>query len=118
MDDAVRAVRRHLAMIGRPPSAVDIADALRATGQVVSDSTVLGIQDGIAHDSIGVGILQPLLSLEGLTDIVVNGPDQVFTDRGWGLELTGLQFSSDEAVRQLGVRLAASVGRRYVPRSR
>ena len=110
--DGVRQVRQHLALTGRPPSATDIADALRATGQIVSDATVLAIQDGITRDTIGVGILQPLLEMEGLTDILVNGPDQVFIDRGAGLELTGLRFDGPEAVRQLGVRLAASVGRR------
>ena len=111
-DDMVRVVRRHLALLGRSPTAQDIAEALRATGQVVSDSAVLEIQDGITRDSIGVGILEPLLALHGLTDIVVNGPDQIFVDRGWGLELSSLQFDNDDAVRQLGVRLAASVGRR------
>ena len=111
-DELERLVRRHLALLGRPPTAGDIAQALRATGQVVSDAAVLAIQDGIARDSTGVGVLEPLLSLDGLTDVLVNGPDQVFVDRGRGLELTQLRFEDDAAVRQLGVRLAALVGRR------
>jgi len=110
--DAIQDVRKHLALIGRPPEARDIAEALRSTGQVVSDSAVLAIQEGIARDSTGVGLLEPLLGLDGLTDILVNGPEQVFIDRGGGLELTGLRFADDDSVRQLGVRLAASVGRR------
>jgi len=105
-------VRRHLALIGRPPTARDIADSLRATGHVVSDAVVLAIQDQISRDSMGIGSLQPLLGLEGVTDILVNGPDQVFVDRGFGLEATDVRFGDDEAIRQLGVRLAASVGRR------
>jgi len=105
-------VRRHLALIGRPPTACDIAEALNATGNLVSDSVVLAVQDSIARDSMGIGILQPLLTTAGLTDILVNGPDHVYIDRGMGLELTQIRFEDDEAVRQLGVRLAASVGRR------
>ena len=105
-------VRRHLALIGRPPTAHDIAEALNATGNLVSDSVVLAVQDSIARDSMGIGILQPLLNLDGVTDILVNGSDHVYVDRGMGLELTPIQFPDDEAVRQLGVRLAASVGRR------
>lgn len=105
-------VRSYLATMGHPPSAADIASALRATGQIVSDEVVLAIQEGITRDTIGVGVLQPLLEIEGLTDIVVNGPDQVFIDKGIGLELTGLHFDDELAVRQLGVRLAASIGRR------
>jgi len=105
-------VRRHLALIGRPPTAHDIADALNATGNLVSDSVVLAVQDSISRDSMGIGILQPLLGIEGLTDILVNGPDHVYIDRGLGLELTQIRFPDDEAIRALGVRLAASVGRR------
>ena len=105
-------VRRHLALIGRPPTARDIAEALNATGNLVSDSVVLAVQDSITRDSMGIGILQPLLTIDGITDILVNGPDHVYIDRGMGLEATPIRFENDEAVRQLGVRLAASVGRR------
>jgi len=110
--DTVRAVQRQLALLGREPAAPEIADALRATGYIVSDETVLAVQEGIARESTGVGILEPLLAVADVTDIVVNGPDRIFIDRGGGLELTDVTFADDEAVRQLGVRLAASVGRR------
>jgi pilus assembly protein CpaF len=48
----------------------------------------------------------------GITDVLVNGPDQVFVDRGAGLERTALHFGSENEVRTLAQRLAASVGRR------
>jgi len=111
-EDIALDVRRHLAVLGRSPTAQDIAEALRATGHIVSDAVVLSVQDQIARDSVGIGVLEPLLSLDGVTDIVVNGPQQVFVDRGMGLEKTNVYFPSDDAIRQLGVRLAASVGRR------
>lgn len=111
-EETQRQVRTRLAMLGRSPTAEDIAEALRALGHIVSDSAVLAVQDGISRDSEGIGILQPLLSIPGVTDILVNGPDQVFIDRGAGPERTCVQFEDDEAVRHLGVRLAASVGRR------
>ncbi|MDR2974550.1 MAG: TadA family conjugal transfer-associated ATPase [Propionibacteriaceae bacterium] len=111
-EDLVSQVRQHLAVIGKHASADHIAEALRSTGQVVSDSLVLAIQEGIARDSTGVGVLEPLLHLTGVTDILVNGPDQVYVDCGHGLEATDIRFEDDDAVRQLGVRLAASVGRR------
>jgi len=110
--DAVVAVRRQLALIGRPATAGDIAEALRTTGHLVSDAAVLAIHDAIQADSCGIGLLEPLLRLDGVTDILVNGPDQVYIDRGEGLEPAGLRFDDDDAVRQLGVRLAAQVGRR------
>ncbi|MCL1923280.1 MAG: TadA family conjugal transfer-associated ATPase [Propionibacteriaceae bacterium] len=111
-EETVGLVRQHLALIGRSPTAHDIADALRATGQVVCDEHVLDVFQGISRDCVGLGILDPLLALEGITDIVVNGPHKVYVDQGHGLELTEVKFLDDEAVRQLAVRLAASVGRR------
>jgi pilus assembly protein CpaF len=47
-----------------------------------------------------------------VTDVLVNGPDQVYVDRGQGLERVDVAFPSDESVRRLAQRLAASGGRR------
>ncbi|MDR1214754.1 MAG: TadA family conjugal transfer-associated ATPase [Propionibacteriaceae bacterium] len=107
-----RQVKSELALLGRPPTAVDVAEALRRCGQVVSDGAVLTVQQSVWHDSVGAGPLDQLLSLPGVTDVLVNGPAEVYVDRGAGLELTGLRFASDDDVRHLATRLAASVGRR------
>jgi pilus assembly protein CpaF len=56
--------------------------------------------------------LEPLLNEPGVTDVLVNGPNQVFIDRGAGLELTDLRFPGEGDVRRLAQRLAASVGQR------
>jgi pilus assembly protein CpaF len=56
--------------------------------------------------------LEQLLHQPGVTDVLVNGADQVFVDRGAGLELTGVRFRCEGDVRRLAQRLAASVGRR------
>jgi pilus assembly protein CpaF len=47
-----------------------------------------------------------------VTDVLVNGPDQVWVDRGSGLEAVGTRFPDEESVRRLAVRLAAAAGRR------
>lgn len=61
---------------------------------------------------VGAGPLEPLLDEPGTTDVLVNGADQVYLDRGSGLERTPVRFGSDEAVRRLATRLAAQAGRR------
>ena len=43
--------------------------------------------DALRRDVLGAGPLEPLLRLDGVTDVLVNGPAQVFVDRGDGLEL-------------------------------
>ncbi|HSN11570.1 MAG TPA: TadA family conjugal transfer-associated ATPase [Propionibacteriaceae bacterium] len=106
------AVRARIAILGREPDAADIGDALRWCGQVVSDASVLAVSTALHRDSVGAGPLEPLLRLPGVTDVLVNGPDDVYVDTGDGLRRVGVRFDSDEQVRRLAVRLAASVGRR------
>jgi pilus assembly protein CpaF len=106
------AVRTRIATLGREPDATDIADALRWCGHVVSDAQVLAVSEALRRDSVGAGPLDPLLALPGVTDVIVNGPGEVYVDTGDGLRTTSVRFSSDEEVRRLAVRLAASVGRR------
>jgi pilus assembly protein CpaF len=78
----------------------------------VGDATVLAVHETLRRDVVGAGPLEPLLRLEGVTDVLVNGPDQVYVDRGSGLERTGVTFPHDDSVRRLAQRLAAAGGRR------
>src|SRR4051812_21694664 len=110
--DLVEEVRERLA---REPGDVTphrVADALRASGRPVGDATVLAVHEALRRDVVGAGPLEPLLRAPDVTDVLVNGPDQVYVDRGQGLERVEVRFPSDEAVRRLAQRLAASGGRR------
>ena len=113
VDDAlVDAVRARLARDGADVSPARIAAALRERGSPVGDAAVLAVHDRLAADVLGAGPLEPLLRLDGVTDVLVNGPETVYLDRGVGLELTGVRFPDDTAVRRLAQRLAAAGGRR------
>ena len=110
--EVVDRVRESLA--GRPGelSPHRVAEALRAAGRPVGDATVLAVYEALRRDVLGAGPLEPLLRLEGVTDVLVNGPAQVYVDRGDGLEATAVRFPDDESVRRLAQRLAAMAGRR------
>jgi pilus assembly protein CpaF len=105
-------LRDRLAGLGRAPTPADVASAMRAEGRMVSDAALIATVEALRRHSVGAGPLEDLLRTPGVTDILVNGPDRVYVDRGSGLELTGLRFRHDGEVRQLAQRLAASVGRR------
>jgi pilus assembly protein CpaF len=105
-------VRERLARDAAPLTPQLVAQALREQGRPVGDATVLAVHDALHRDVVGAGPLEPLLRLEGVTDVLVNGPRQVWIDRGAGLELTGISFPDDAAVRRLAQRLAATAGRR------
>lgn len=66
----------------------------------------------LLNDMFGVGPIEPLLSDDTVTDILVNGPDQVFVERHGRLELTGIKFRDNTHLTNVAQRIAASVGRR------
>lgn len=96
-----------------PSDAQRIAEIVREEAHVVmSDVEVLEVLRKLRHDSVGTGPLEKLLSIEGVTDVVVNGPHNVWFDRGNGLEKSSVRFDDDAAVRRLAVRLLSYSGRR------
>ncbi len=105
-------VRERLARDAAPLTPAVVADALRGQGVPVGDATVLAVHDALRVDIVGAGPLEGLLRTPGVTDVLVNGPNQVWLDRGNGLELTPVTFPDDAAVRRLAMRLASSGGRR------
>lgn len=105
-------VRRRLAVTGGELTPHRVAEALRASGAPVGDATVLAVHDALTRDVLGAGPLEPLLRRPDVTDVLVNGAAEVWIDRGRGLELTGVRFADDGAVRRLAQRLAATGGRR------
>jgi pilus assembly protein CpaF len=109
---ALDLIRDRLVGFGRQYTPADVATAMRAEGLAVSDAAVLDAMELLRRHSVGAGPLEPLLRKPGVTDVLVNGPDQVFLDRGAGLERTDVRFPSESDVRRLAQRLAASVGRR------
>ncbi len=112
VDERLDRVREQLARSDGVLSVEAVAEALRSQGGVVGDAAVLEVHDRLRIEVLGAGPLDPLLRLPGVTDVLVNGPDSVYVDRGAGLEGTEVRFPDDEAVRRLAQRLAASAGRR------
>ncbi|REF36860.1 pilus assembly protein CpaF [Thermasporomyces composti] len=105
-------VRAILAAQKAQPTPARVAAALRAEGALLGDAAVLEIVEALRREIVGFGVLEPLLALPGVTDVLVHGPEQVWIDRGHGLERTAVTFDDDAAVRRLAQRLAATADRR------
>ena len=69
------------------------------------------IEDVIAEIS-GFGPIEPLLHDETVTEVMVNGPAQVYIERRGKLELTNVAFRNDEHVMHIIDRIIAPMGRR------
>ena len=66
----------------------------------------------IINESVGYGPLESLLRDESITEIMVNGPKNVFIERQGKLEKTNVRFNDDEHVRHIIDRIIAPLGRR------
>jgi pilus assembly protein CpaF len=108
----VERVRWRLAQSGAEPTADRVASAVRAEAGVRGDEEVLAVVTALRRELSGAGALAPLLAEDGVTDVLVNAPDDVWVDRGRGLERAGVQFPDDAAVERLARRLAAMAARR------
>lgn len=107
------AVRLRLAEAGAPPTAGSVAAVLRATRPPLGGGDVLDVVRSLRAELVGAGPLDELLSRPEVTDVLVNGPEEVWIDRGTGLErATEVRFPDREAVRRLAHRLATAAGRR------
>ena len=66
----------------------------------------------VLHETLGLGPLEPLLDDPYLSDILVNGPQQVYVERFGKLELTDVVFKDDAHLMQIIDRIVSKVGRR------
>ena len=118
--DLVRRVRDRLTDSGAAPTPGALITAVRAEPgpAALGAATLLRLGDRLHDELAGAGPLTELLADPAVTDILVNGPGDVWVDRGAGLERTALSFvdaqgfPDAQAVRALAQRLATAGGRR------
>ncbi|WP_078661298.1 TadA family conjugal transfer-associated ATPase [Streptomyces sp. NRRL B-24484] len=107
------AVRLHLAETGALPTTGSVAAALRANRPTLGGGDVLDTVRALQAELVGAGPLHELLDRPDVTDVLVNGPDDVWIDCGRGLQRAPeVRFPDHEAVRRLAHRLATAAGRR------
>lgn len=70
------------------------------------------LTESLMHDMLGLGPLEPLLADDGITDIMVNGPKQVFIEKEGKLVLSDCQFRDNAHVLSVASRIVSHVGRR------
>ena len=61
---------------------------------------------------MGLGPLEPLLKDESVNDILVNGPNRIFVERGGKLELTDITFKDERHLLRIIDKIVSAVGRR------
>ncbi|PMB04287.1 type II secretion system protein E [Fischerella thermalis CCMEE 5273] len=91
----------------------------RLIGRYLADEQVVITQHGrerlisrIINESVGYGPLDSLLEDDDITEIVVNGHQEVFVEKEGRLHKTDIQFRDEEALRHVIDRIVAPIGRR------
>jgi pilus assembly protein CpaF len=66
----------------------------------------------LTDDMVGLGPLEPLLRDDEITDILVNGPNDIYVERFGKLAKTQMRFRDAQHVVHIAQRIATAVGRR------
>jgi pilus assembly protein CpaF len=119
--------RIHLAVIGElgPQLFNASMDPIALRERVVTDIRVhLGSENGISRDDrerlvadisddiLGHGPIERLLADDSVTEIMVNGPFDVWVERQGRLYQTTVRFNDDSHLRRIINKMVAQVGRR------
>lgn len=110
--DLADRVRAWLVRAGREPTAESVAAALGDLGVVAERRTMADLVRRLQQELAGAGPLQPFLEQSDVTDVLVNGADSVWVDRGGGLRQVAVDLGGEPGVRRLAQRLAGQAGRR------
>ena len=70
------------------------------------------ICQNIVDNMLGLGPLEPLLSDDTVSDILVNGPNKVFVERRGRLELTDIHFDNSTHLFNIAQKVVSKVGRK------
>jgi pilus assembly protein CpaF len=106
VDDAVRMAEL------RSEIAEVVNELIAERSEPGSAEDVAHLRQEIIDEALGLGPLEELLRDESISEIMVNGRDQIFIERAGKLELTAKSFSSDRHVRLIIERIVAPLGRR------
>ncbi|MCE9548164.1 MAG: Flp pilus assembly complex ATPase component TadA, partial [Planctomycetia bacterium] len=90
-----------------------LAEALlRNRGEMLSAVDEERLVDELLAESFGLGPLEPYMQDPDVTDILVNGPYEVFVERFGKLQETNTVFADEEHLMQIISRVVSRVGRR------
>jgi pilus assembly protein CpaF len=89
-----------------------VARAVRDEGVLLPPTALGDLVREVTDELAGLGAVQPLLRDPAITDVMVNGPDEVWVERAGRLERTAVAFPDGDAIRAAVLRVVAPLGLR------
>ncbi len=104
---------------GRIPRPTLRAEITKLVSEIATEQRIQlnEIEEGalateLTDDMVGLGPLEPFLEDDNVTDVLVNGPFDIFVERRGKLEKTAARFRDAQHLVSVAQRIAAAVGRR------
>ena len=89
-----------------------IRDAVEEQAVMLSATTREELVERILREASGLGPLEVLLEDSSIEEVMVNGPDLVYVERGGRIEPAGVRFDNEDQLRNTIERILAPLGRR------
>jgi pilus assembly protein CpaF len=89
-----------------------VAELLRADSTPLSQAEREDVTDQIVYEVIGLGPIEPLFRDRSVTDILVNGPKDIYVERGGKLSRALTSFRDQAHLLAIIDRIVSRVGRR------
>jgi pilus assembly protein CpaF len=89
-----------------------VAAAVEQENQLIPHAEKKRVIAEIVAEAVGFGPIQPLLQDDSISEIMINGPKQVYVERSGKLEPTAVTFRDDFHVLHLIEKIVAPLGRR------
>lgn len=89
-----------------------VAELLVETKTQLNAAERLELVEQLLDDMLGLGPLEPLLSDESISEVMVNGPKQVYCESQGKLTLTDVKFRDNAHVLAIATRIVTAIGRR------
>ena len=90
----------------------EIGALLAETDTALSPAEKDGLIRDIARDVMGLGPIEAFLADSGVTEVMVNGRDNIYVERKGVIEKTSARFISEDHLRRVIDRIVSQVGRR------
>jgi pilus assembly protein CpaF len=104
---------------GRTPRAVLRVEIASLVSEIATEERVqlnkleeMALAADLSDDMVGLGPLEPFLDDDEITDILANGPFDIYVERNGKLEKTAARFRDPEHLANIAQRIATAVGRR------
>ncbi|MBU6348465.1 MAG: Flp pilus assembly complex ATPase component TadA, partial [Actinomycetales bacterium] len=110
--DRANQVRSQIVSLAAPSSPAEIARIVHSEFPLLTNDEKLHLLETVVTGIAGLGPLENLSKKPGVTDILVNGPSDVWYVNGSGLHHCDIGWESEAELREFATHLANQVNRR------